>query len=323
MSVDITFHYPPELFNLLIETIARLVRGKRDVLLFFRGAGVPQQYLSTLTRQVAKDRDAVTKFEIVRIVLTTLNETGESSLEPRREVLKRVYEWEDFSSCWENQRLEAQGLVAQVRRLTDVKDTFTRIKDEREKERAERRKIMEARERELAMRQATRERIKKELASLFAVTDPWKRGKLLEEVLNKLFAYFGILVSKAFTLRGKQGEGTIEQIDGVIEFDSDLYLVEMKWHGTPLGVPEVAQHLVRVFTRDEARALIVSDSGFTKPAIAQCREALTLKVVILCELQEIVNIMESDASLLPFLRTKVRAAIVEKEPLIRVLSGSL
>jgi hypothetical protein len=40
MTADITFHYPPELFNLLVDTIPVLNRSKKDVLLFFRGAGV-------------------------------------------------------------------------------------------------------------------------------------------------------------------------------------------------------------------------------------------------------------------------------------------
>ena len=40
-QTDITFHYPPELFSLLVDTIPLLNRSKKDVLLFFRGAGVP------------------------------------------------------------------------------------------------------------------------------------------------------------------------------------------------------------------------------------------------------------------------------------------
>lgn len=39
-SADITFHYPPELFNLLVDVVPLLNRSKQDVLVFFRGAGV-------------------------------------------------------------------------------------------------------------------------------------------------------------------------------------------------------------------------------------------------------------------------------------------
>ena len=42
---DITFPYPPDLFNLLVDTIPLLNRSKKDVLLFFRGAGVHEEVL--------------------------------------------------------------------------------------------------------------------------------------------------------------------------------------------------------------------------------------------------------------------------------------
>jgi hypothetical protein len=35
-----TYRYPPELFSLLVDTIPLLCRSKRDLLLFFRGAGM-------------------------------------------------------------------------------------------------------------------------------------------------------------------------------------------------------------------------------------------------------------------------------------------
>jgi len=35
-----SFHYPPEILKLLIDTIPLLCRSKKDVLLFLEGAGV-------------------------------------------------------------------------------------------------------------------------------------------------------------------------------------------------------------------------------------------------------------------------------------------
>jgi hypothetical protein len=247
-------------------------------------------------------------------VLTKLNEDGEKSLRERREVLKRVVEFEDFSVCWDNVRLEAQGLVQQVRHVVGVKDSFTRMNDERERERAEHKRGQDTRIAELAQRAKMRTAIKTELFALFAETNPWKRGKLLEAALNRVFEFEGILVREAFTLRGKQGEGVVEQIDGVIEFDAHLYFVEMKWHGTALGVPEISQHLVRIFTRGAARALIISDSGYTAPAIALCRDALSQKAIALWHLEEIVRLLETEGDLATVLRTKVQQAVIEREP---------
>ena len=96
-GLDITYHYPPELLQLLIDTIPRLCKSKQDVFAFLRGAGIDRSMISDLGAQLAADRESISKFHIVRTVLTRLNEAGETALRERREVLKRVVEYEDFS----------------------------------------------------------------------------------------------------------------------------------------------------------------------------------------------------------------------------------
>jgi len=54
--MDITFHYPPELFELLVDTIPLLCRSKKAVLLFFEGAGVNRILIDDLWQQVEQDR---------------------------------------------------------------------------------------------------------------------------------------------------------------------------------------------------------------------------------------------------------------------------
>lgn len=73
---------------------------------------------------------------IVRTVLDRLNAKGKPSLLERREILKRVTEFEDFSTCWASDQLKAKGLVAEVSRVIGVKDSFTRMKQAQENERA-------------------------------------------------------------------------------------------------------------------------------------------------------------------------------------------
>lgn len=45
--IEITFHYPPELFNLLVDTIPVLNRSKKDILLFFKGLGLRRFIIKT------------------------------------------------------------------------------------------------------------------------------------------------------------------------------------------------------------------------------------------------------------------------------------
>lgn len=146
--MDLVYQYPPELFQLLVDTIPRLCRSKQDVLVFFRGAGVPDSLLLDLRTTLAQFPKEVNKFGITRTVLTRLNERGEPSLRERREVLKRVVEFEDFSTCWPEDQLKAKGLVAEIRRVIGVKDSFTRIRQERDKEAQVRRdELLASRER--------------------------------------------------------------------------------------------------------------------------------------------------------------------------------
>ncbi|MCI0627886.1 MAG: restriction endonuclease [Acidobacteria bacterium] len=315
----VVFHYPPELLQLLKDTIPLLCRSKKDMLLFFRGAGVPSTLLSGVEDKVISAPASISKFEIARTVLERLNAKKNDHLRELREVVRRVTEFEDFSTCWPGDVLKAKGLVAEVRRVVDVKDAFTRMRLEREEaarsSREEAQKRTEAAER----RRKDMEAVRQDLFALFAESDAHKRGKALEGVLNRLFAAFGILVRESFTVKGLCGEGVIEQIDGVVEIDADLFLVEMKWWNKPLGTNEVAPHLVRVYGRGtQARGILISYTDFTEPAILTCKEALAGgALVALCKLQEIVTVLEryeQGADLKSVLRAKVHAAILDKQP---------
>lgn len=318
--MDLSFHYPPELLQVLIDTLPKLCKSKSDLLLFFQGAGLSKVVLTPYQQLLNSNKAAFNKYHVTRELLAKLNEQGEHGLRVRRELLKRVVEFDDFSVCWENDRAAARGLVAQVRDLVNVKDSFTRMRMEKDEERRQRLERQQAAVTEQLARKARREKVKSDLYALFAEVDAHKRGKALEGVLNELFACHSILVRDAFTIRGKCSEGVIEQIDGLIELAGHLYLVEMKWWNTPLGVNEVAPHLVRVFGRGgQARGLFISYTAFTAPAITECRTALGGgAVIVLATLQEIVSLLDRDADLQSWLKRKVDAAIIDKEPYFTV-----
>lgn len=318
-AFDDAYHYPPELLTLLIDAIPLLCKSKREVLAFFRGAGVVQRLIDPWETKLRQTPTEVSKYHIARDLLTRINEAGDSGLRLRREVVKRVVQWEDFSTCWPTDRARAQGLVAQIRHIVNVRDSFTRMSEEREREAAARRGQAARAAEEKQAKAKEREQVKDALFALTAETDPVRRGRAFEAVLNRLFAAYGVLVESAFVLRMAKGGGVVEQIDGVISLDGDLYFVEAKWWEAPVGVPEVSQHLMRVFLRAEARALIISAASFTAPAVQTCKEALQQKVVVLLDLEELVRVLTRGLELAEVLRRKATAAIVQKEPLVRIV----
>lgn len=320
-QVDVVFHYPPELTQLLVQTIPLLCPSKRDVLTFFRGAGVRVAIFADLETRLENNRNSINKYEMARTVVERLNAKGEPALRERREILRRVTEFEDFSTCWPSDQLKAKGLVAEISRVIGVKDSFTRMKQAQEEERQERRAEHQNKLRAAAEHRDRLALLRREWGRLFGESDAAKRGKALEGLLNRLFAAYGISVREAFVLH-VNGQGVVEQIDGVIELDGELYLVEVKWRGEPLGPGEMAQHLVRVFSRGHARGIFVSASEYTAAAVLTCKESLARAVFVLCALEEFVFLLEQEADLREFLKQKVLAAVVDKNPYCRPLTRS-
>ena len=91
IEVDSSYHYPPELLELLTDAIPCLVK-------------------SNWKQRVRTDRDSVKKYEIARSVLCRVNADGDVALAVRREILRRISAWEDFSTCYDNDRCKALGL---------------------------------------------------------------------------------------------------------------------------------------------------------------------------------------------------------------------
>lgn len=315
------YHYPPDLLELLVEALARLNKSKKGVVTFMRGAGVDEADLADADEVVRKSPASINKFEIARQVLVKINARGDSGLRPRREIIKRVVEFEDYSSCWPEDQLKARGLVAAVREAVNKKDAFTRMHQERDVERAEVVARQRAEQAAAAERRAKIESVNSRLTSLFGMDDrPHERGKLLETVLNDLFKAYGIHVREDFRRKDPDSLVVLEQIDGVIELEGAIHLVEMKWLNTPVGVGEFLPHLSRLFLRANAHGIFISSSGYTQPVVKECATALAQKTMILCSLQEFVMLLQRQGDLIAFLKRKSQAAIVDKNPYLQILS---
>jgi len=315
------FHYPPEVFNLLVDTIPLLCRSKKDVVLFFQGAGVAQDDFAEVGRIVRSNPESINKYDIARNVLTKVNARGDSGLGARREIIKRIVEFEEFSTCWPNDQLKAKGLVADLRKIVNVKDSFTRMKQERDTERERLLSRQRVEQAAAAEKRAKIEDVSKRLFALFSMDDkPQERGKLLEAVLNDLFKAYGIHVREDFRRKSPDTGTVLEQIDGVIELDGVIHLVEMKWLNVPVGIAEFSPHLSRLFLRANAHGIFIATNGYTEPVLTECKNALNLKTIFLCSLQEFVMLLQRQGDLVALLKRKSQTAIVDKNPYIEILN---
>lgn len=314
MVDDPAFHFPPDLLAAVKDAIPLLTRSKRDVLAFFEGCGVDRAILQPVQEHLVRD-STISKYRIAEDILIELNRQADAGLGARRRVLQRVSEFDDFSCCYPDNVLKAKGAVAGVAQLINKKDAFTRLQQERERgeraHRAKQRAEAEAR----AARRDELDSVKSDLFGLFSPQDPHRRGKALESVLNRLFSSEGVAVREAFVVAGHDGVGVVEQVDGAIELDGMLYLVEMKWWSERLGRAEVAPHLVSIFARAGSGGIHISNSGYTPAAIEDYERALSQRLVVLVELEEIVQALTAGTSVADLLRAKIRNAVLDKRPL--------
>ena len=177
------YHFSLELLDLLIDTIPRLCRSKSDVLVFFSSAGVSPKFLADISHRVELDRNNISKYEIARNVIIRLNDAGDAALRERREIIKRVVDFKDFSGCWPDDQKLAMGLVARVRELRNHTDSVTKqqqyYESQLEKERKKRQQDEETRIEQLKLKKQKREQLRSQLSALYQETNAQKRGKQL------------------------------------------------------------------------------------------------------------------------------------------------
>lgn len=138
---------------------------------------------------------------------------------------------------------------------------------------------------------------------------PHARGYAFEAFLKNLFDAFRLAAREPFRLRG-------EQIDGSFELDNEVYLLEAKWHGQPIGVADLHTFHGKIEQKAAwTRGLFVSNSGFTEDGLAAFGRG---KRVICMDGLDLYEMLDREISLSQVLRIKVRRAAETGSPFVRV-----
>ncbi|HKI60859.1 MAG TPA: restriction endonuclease [Mariprofundaceae bacterium] len=156
-----------------------------------------------------------------------------------------------------------------------------------------------------------REKIAKIKADLLQVTtlSPQARGYAFESFLKGLFDAFGLAAQEPFRLRG-------EQIDGSFQLGSDIYLLEAKWHGHPIGVADLHTFHGKIEQKAAwTRGLFVSNSGFTDDGLIAFGRG---KRVICMDGLDLYEMLDREIPLTQILERKVRRAAETGAPFVRV-----
>jgi hypothetical protein len=151
-------------------------------------------------------------------------------------------------------------------------------------------------------------KIKADLLQVTALA-PHARGYAFEGFLKGLFDAFGLAAQEPFRLRG-------EQIDGSFQLGSEIYLLEAKWHGQPIGVAELHTFHGKIEQKAAwTRGLFVSNSGFTEDGLAAFGRG---KRVICMDGLDLYEMLDREIQLTLVLERKVRRAAETGAPFTRV-----
>lgn len=156
-----------------------------------------------------------------------------------------------------------------------------------------------------------RQKIAKVKSDLLKVTSlaPQARGYAFEGFLKGLFDAFGLAAQEPFRLRG-------EQIDGSFKLGSDIYLLEAKWHGQPIGVAELHTFHGKIEQKAAwTRGLFVSNSGFTEDGLLAFGRG---KRVICMDGLDLYEMLDRELPLTHVLEHKIRRAAETGSPFVRV-----
>jgi hypothetical protein len=199
----------------------------------------------------------------------------------------------------------AQAALADVRRVVE---RHSELAEARERLRAEMRS-----EAETASLRRTHESLLEKLRLSFielrGLEDAHERGRKLEKLVNGVFELFELEPRAAYDLEH-------EQIDGAFTFDTDDYLLEVKWWAEALQPAQL--HILKGKIETKAKhvfGLFLAINGFTTGAIEAYSHGTPL---ILMDGMDLYAVLEGRISLREVLQRKRRFAAETGVPMLPV-----
>lgn len=298
------YRFTPAMVSLLCETLPLLFRSKDSLLDFFESAGTPRELLTSWRIKLQRERNHVPASEIAGAVLEGLVSRIDT-LDAQRLIIERVAAMDDFTRVWSD-HIKARANLARVRAQLNDLQSAARAKMERENERRARQSDYTSLVRSVQERAAARERLKSGLFGVFTLNDA-ARAEALCAALAALFTHYGIGVIDRFTLR-ERDQGREPLISGAVQIDGSVYLVETRWANEPVGVDELAEHIARVRSVPEIGGIYIAVAGFNAAAVERVAPSPAERISVLCGMEEIVRVIDSDGDLIAMLRSKIQGA---------------
>ena len=139
--------------------------------------------------------------------------------------------------------------------------------------------------------------------------EPHRRGKELEQFLEKLMLHEGWTVEKGVKTSN-------EEIDLVIYRNQSFYLVECKWEKDPIEAKEIGAFFAKLDKRDGVMGIVFSMSGFTKGAKEEALSHLGEKRILLFGPSDLERLIGEDGNLEKLIKEKTTKLVINREILV-------
>ena len=246
----------PEAYDALIDALSLVYWNKQPFERFLRLSleGHPE-LLGRLSFELPKRQVAA---ELVMVLAQREDQYQDLTLS----LMLQLSGMEDFPNLLVQTDREdlVERATAAVARLRKWTTRYGEIADEHERLRAEQERQRAASEQRRSLARLLAD-LETRFLALHGERDRQKRGLALQDLLNELFCAVDLNPRKAFTLQD-------EQIDGAFTFNTDDYLLEAKWEGSPAAREDVDVLAQKVQRKGKnTLGLFVAISGFSAPAV--------------------------------------------------------
>lgn len=232
---------------------------KKDIISFFQNNGCSTQDLKDV--QNFKEQ-GLSRSQIIDTVFEKLYSRDDGGLGQFRSILQSLIEWSNFDPYYfENlNKLDKNEAIRRINHLKQLQE----IRDAKLKEQQ---KITARKNEEANTSKKTYEELNRQFTMLYQGKDIQgnkislqQRGYLFESFLSELCLFEKLPVTEPFKLTG-------EQIDGVVKFEGENYIIEAKWHDWLTASNDLYHFAFKVEKKMYGRGIFISINGYSHDSL--------------------------------------------------------
>ena len=252
---------PQDIANLLAVAVRDVIWYKDRVYDFFKSNNVPPVILKEVKKL---QQEKVPTIKIVHYVLGELEKFGDAGWVISKKLLTSMHYWKDLQSIEPERKPKAEKSLAELRQACDAYIREQALEERQESERREKEMHQTRVERAqmTALDHKLLQSLRDEFDEIYPLTDAQKRGNRFEQLLNRIFKYYGERSEGSFNRVG-------EQLDGLFYFDKHCYYVEARWKRQKTNAGDISKLRDRAVSGfgGDTKALFISFEGYTKDCL--------------------------------------------------------